>query len=306
MRTPSIKQSNLRYPLNDIFGSPALVRLMRVLLYDIEGPVSVTDAAKMTGLSQAGARKALSTLDDLSVAKRIGTGRALKYGQDDSCPYLNLIWRLFEMEHKQYTELINLLRNAVSMPEVLTAWIPSMPVQLEKPLQLNVIAEVKSFKWITRELRTRLINIEKQYNRLIELSVYSRADNQSIPNNANILWGMNYKEINKLPNRKVTPDESKMRSLKVAEYVSDLIKKNPSLINRALHYLKWLLSEDQGMANRDIAEWRQLLETYSKDQVRKLLVSDSSRSERLRRSMPFLAVLDQEERNQLFKLTDNR
>lgn len=55
MRVPRINRSSLRYPLDDILESPALVRLIRVLIYDVASPVGVADAARMAGLSQAGA-----------------------------------------------------------------------------------------------------------------------------------------------------------------------------------------------------------------------------------------------------------
>ena len=53
------------------------------------------------------------------------------------------------------------------------------------------------------------------------------------------------------------------------------------------------------MATADLVEWRQLLQTYSSERLRDLLVSTSSRGERLRRSAPFIAVLTPEERDRL-------
>lgn len=83
--------------------------------------------------------------------------------------------------------------------------------------------------------------------------------------------------------------------------IADLVRKDPSLVSRTLQYLDRLLREGQGIANADLGEWRQLLETYSTERLRDLLVSESSRARRLRRSMPFLAVLKADERDLLFK-----
>lgn len=43
------------------------------------------------------------------------------------------------------------------------------------------------------------------------------------------------------------------------------------------------------VATADIAEWRQLLETYSTERIRNLLGPMSSRADRLRRISPFFA-----------------
>jgi hypothetical protein len=59
--------------------------------------------------------------------------------------------------------------------------------------------------------------------------------------------------------------------------------------------------EGQGTANSDIGEWRQLLEAYSPERLRELLVSKSSRADRLRRSSPFFAILTPDERDRMMK-----
>jgi hypothetical protein len=73
----------------------------------------------------------------------------------------------------------------------------------------------------------------------------------------------------------------------MAEAVADLIRTDPSLIRRAFQQTHRASHEGQGTADSDIGEWRQLLETYS--------------AERLRRSAPFFAVLTAEERDRIMK-----
>ena len=81
--------------------------------------------------------------------------------------------------------------------------------------------------------------------------------------------------------------------------IADLIRSDPSLIRRATQHVTRLLHEGQGTANGDLVEWGQLLETYSPERMRDLLVSTTSRAERLRQSSPFFAVLTSSERDQL-------
>jgi len=299
MRVPRIKRSSLRYPLDDILGSPALVRLIRVLIFDAAGSVGVADAARMAGLSQAGARKALVHLSNLGIAERAGTGRALKFSPKKDHTFLHLLGSLFKKEHEHYESLIFMLRQTLAIPEVLSAWVAELPLEIGQALQVEVVTESRAIGWIREELRNQLIEIEKMYDLIIELTVFTRADEPEVPKGAIVLCGIgNTTYRNPLVNGS-TKQDAEHRSLKLAKAIADLIKNDPSLINRTCQYTERLFHQDQGMANRDIAEWRQLLEKYSTDRIRDLLVSTSSRAIRLRRSLPFLAVLTHHERDRI-------
>jgi molybdenum-dependent DNA-binding transcriptional regulator ModE len=301
MRPPRIQHNTLRHPLDDILRTSASVRLVRVLIHDVGGPVSVTDAAKRAGLSTTGARKALETLEGLGIAVRVGTGRAQKYGPKLDNPYLSLLRQLFEMEQKQYEDLIQALQQAVAMPETRDAWIREPPDEYLRSLEIDVVAETKAISWIGSELRSRLIGTEKRFDLIIELNVFTRADSPIPPENAIVLWSSGDSvSISRRPDIQIHA-ESAQRSLRMANAIAELIKTDPSLVRQALHYTNRLLHEGQGTANSDIAEWRQLLETYSPERLRDLLVSQSSRAERLRRSSPFFAVLTPDERDRMIE-----
>ena len=305
MRPPRIKRSSLRYPLDNVLGTPAMVRLIRVLVYDVNGAVGITEATKLAGLTPPGTRKAMESLERLGVVSRVGTGRAQKYAPKENNPYLPLLREMFSLEQRQHEELLQELRNAVGIPEIKEAWLRDIPTEPSHNLELIVVAETKTINWIGNELRVRVTNIEKQFNLLIEINVFIRADKPEIPNDAVILWGFREKtEINR-PLSIQTQAESEKRSLRMARAIADLIKSDPSLTQRAIYYTNRLLHEGQGMANNDISEWRQLLETYSPERLRELLVSKSSRAERLRRSSPFFSVLTAEERDRMIKLMED-
>ena len=59
MRTPKVKQSILRNPLNELMASEASVRLLRVLISETEEPISAADAASRAELSLPGTTAAL-------------------------------------------------------------------------------------------------------------------------------------------------------------------------------------------------------------------------------------------------------
>ncbi|NOQ49793.1 MAG: hypothetical protein GQ553_03925 [Nitrosomonadaceae bacterium] len=272
----------------------------------MNGPVGITEAAKKAGLTPAGTRKAMETLERLGVASRVGTGRAQKFAPKEGNPYLSLFRELFTLEQRQHEELLRELRDAVGIPEIRDAWLRDLSTEPSHPLELGVVTEARSISWIGPELRVRLASLEKRFNLLIELNVFTRADSPEIPNDAVMLWGLGAGADVDRPSGVQTHAESAERSLRMARAIAELLKSDPSLIRRAIHYTCRLLHEGQGTANSDIGEWRQLLETYSPERLRELLVSKSSRAERLRRSSPFFAVLTPDERDLMLKLMEAR
>jgi DNA-binding Lrp family transcriptional regulator len=301
MSTTKSQRSGLQYPLDELLASPALIRLMRVLVHDVDGPVGVTDAAKMAGLSTVGARKALERLEQAGVAARIGTGRAHKYGLRGGGRYTAMLAQLFEEEQQQYEDLIRRLQLALDIPEVTAAWIERLPLGAAEALQVSVVADTKAIAWIGPELRQRLADTEKRFNLIIEIAVLTRADGPTPPEDALFLRGAGTGGTSGREPGAQTHAESTERSLRMAEATAELIRADPSLIRRALQHTNRLLREGQGTADSDIAEWRHLLETYSPERVRDLLASTSSRAERLRRSSPFFAVLTAEERDRMMQ-----
>ena len=307
MREAREKRSGLKYPLDDILGSPGVVRLLRVLFHEAFAPVGVTDAAEKAGLSLAGARRALFRLADLGIAERIGTGRALKFGPVLDHPFSSLLGLLFEKEHENYENITGELRRVLTVPEVLSAWIEKLPHETGKSLNITVVAEPAALGSIREVLRDRLIETEKKFDIIIELKVLISADEPVMPEDAIALSvSGNERYGNRLACEPLQYD-SEQRSLKLAKAIAGLIRQDPSLKRRAIQYTGRLLHEEQGMAGRDIAEWKQILENYSNERLQDLLVSGSSRAVRLRRSMPFLAVLTPGERERMLaQIKDSR
>lgn len=299
MRTPRVQRSRLKYPLDVVLGSSANVRLMRVILHEVGGPVSVTDAARMAGLSTTGARKALEVLAGLGVVMRVGTGRAQKYGPTEDGFFAPLLNQLFQQEQRQYEEMFRSLREAVGMPEVRNAWLSEYSDLDKRSLELDVVVDTKALGWIGPELRTRLMPTEKRFDIIIEANAFTRADSPQIPADAVLIWGPSEEPVgDRSPGAQVYAD-SVERSWRMAQAIADMMKSDPSLARRALQHTNMLLHEGQGTANSDLGEWRQLLETYSGERLRDLLISRSSRADRLRRSSPFFAVLTPDERDRL-------
>jgi DNA-binding Lrp family transcriptional regulator len=305
MRPVTDKRNALRYPLEHILGSEAHVRLLRVLAHEVGAPLGVNDAAKLAGLTPQGARKALERLVETGIVERVGGGRTRQYGMRQEEPIVRSLTLLFADERERYEEVVSGLTKAVvGLHEALEAWVEKLPDRAGDPMEIVVVAETNAVSWIGQELRSRLVGLEKAFDLIIEVVVYTRADAPRPGPDALFLWSAEPEDIPVVRELTMTHREAEERSLRMARAVSELIRSDPSLIKRATQHLDRLAREGQGTAAGDITEWRQLLETYSPERLRTLLVSASSRAERLRQSSPFFAVLTADERERLMALME--
>ena len=303
----STKRSTIRYPLDLILGSEAHVRILRVLIYETDTPLSVSNIAKLAGLTTAGVRKALGRLLESGLIERIGQGQTVQYGLRKREPVVQVLRLLFEREHERYESFVSSIKKTLSgLREVRKAWIERPPTNTRGPIEINVVTEVNAIEWIGEELRSRLVGLEKELDLVIEVALFTQADAPLPGPDTVLLCSMEVDQKPGIRHPVLTHDQMEKRSLLFAQGIAELIKSDPSLVTRAKHHLNRLIHDDQGNAVSDIAEWRQLLETYSTDRIRDLLVAQNSRANRLRQSSPFLAVLTADERERLIALLDNQ
>lgn len=290
-------KSSVRYPLDYALGSEAQVRLLRVLLMHTSVPLSVSDSARLAGLTAAGARRALDRLRVAGFVRRVGSGHTPTYAIRDDAVGIRALTQAFEEEQTRYDRFLAALKDVVSIPEVTAAWTEGLPVGPSDSVYVSAVAEVRAVSWIQDELRARLIGLERAFDIIVEVAVYTKADAPTPPLDAIMLWGLlPVHPASKRPPAK-THGAATERELNMSREIADIIRRDPTLVDRARRHVIRLLNEEQGMARSDILEWRQLLESYSPERIADLLGSESSRAERLRQSSPFFAVLSQSERD---------
>lgn len=307
MRPISGQHSPVRYPLDTILGSEANVRLLRVYTHEVDTPLGAAAAARLAGLTPAGARKALQRLVESGVIESVGSGRTPQYGLRVREPIVQALGLLFAREQERYDSLVSSLQSSIAdLPEIRTAWLSELPMGAGEPIEVSVVAEAQAIDWIGEELRSRLAGLEKESDLIVEIALFTRADSVTPGSHAVILRSM---QADQKPQTRQTirsHAQTEERALLMARGIADLTRSDPSLITRAKHHLNRLLRDDQGMATGDIAEWQRLLETHSPKQLRQLLVSRSSRADRLRQSSPFFAILTSEERDRLMASLEHR
>ncbi len=304
MRPIAEEQDVIRYPLNELLGTHANVRLMRVLAEEVIGPIGASVAAERTGLTPAGARRALVRLVKTGFVESVGGGRSQKYVLRDSDSLTRTIRQLFQNEAKRYRELRTGIRDALQdLPEIQAAWIESPPNQVGKPLQIGVLSDSSSLAYIGDEVRKRLTKLEQAFDLTIEIRKFSPADvPEDFQDSSELLTGyIDTGETN--PDR--THSQRDERTLRYSSAIADILDSDPSLIRRASRYLEFLLEENQGTASHDIREWHDILDSYSTQRIKDFIIADTPRAKRLRQSSPFLAVLSPDERERVTAAADN-
>ncbi len=305
MRPIVSEQNPLRYPLNELFGTRAHVRLLRVMANEVDGPLTTSDVAKRAGLTVPGAQKALERLLRSGFISRVGGGRKHQYEIRCSDRLMQITLELFQVENQRYEQLLATIKKEIKhlTPHAHAAWIQPLPKETGEPLTLGLLHETRHLTNCLRQLRTKLNQVEHLFNLTIELEGYTKADISDLKfRDVTPLYGI-MPSSNRLTRQHVksplTHREKDRRLLALSRKLAKAIEQDTSLLRRAKNHIDRLLNEDQGSASRDLTEWRDILHMYSIQRLSRFIASASERADRLRQSNPFFAILNSDERARL-------
>ena len=305
MRPIVFDQDPLHHPLNELFGTQAKVRLLRVMVSELEGPVTASDAAKRAGLTAPGAQKALAKLFRAGFIRRVGGGRTHQYEIRKSDPLMQAVMELFRAEKDRYAQLFSAIQKKIERlsPPPQAAWIKALPKETGEPLTLGLLQETRHLANGLRQLRSGLKEVEKDIDWTIEIEGYTKADISLVSlDEAPPLYGLlpSFQSPVQTTGKKPLTHRQKDRQLQALSWnLAKAIEKDASLIARAKEHIDRLLKDEQGAAAGDLSEWRDILDLYPIQRLTRFLTSTSERAERLRQSNPFFAVLNADERAQL-------
>lgn len=306
MRPIATDQDFLRNPLDELLGTPANVRLLRLLLDEVNGPVGAPDAAERTGLTEAGARRALKRLVKTGFVRRLGGGRSQTFEFRTSGPISTSLAALFQAERERYRSLLARLRDVIgALPEIRVAWIDEPPLEPGQPLHVGVVADSGALTYLEDQMRQRIIPIEKELDVTIEIHTFSRADMPEVDWQTTTLLGGQPSSVDERPSHSPTHSGQLARARRLSALIAEQLDRDPSLLRRAERHIEFLLKQDQGSAAHDLKEWQEILTHYSEQRIRDFLTSETPRAQRLRQSSPFFAVLDPDQREELLDALDN-
>ena len=305
MRPVASQQNPLRSPLNVLLGTEAHVRLLRVLANETDGPLTAPDAAGRSGLTIRGTRKALNRLLESGIVVRVGGSRKHQYELRRSDELVKALLKLFQSEEDRYELLLNSIKEGIEkvVPYPLSAWIQEFPAGFGDPMTMGILHETKRLTNYIQRLRKELHQIERDFDLTIEVNGYTKAD---LPNleadEVTLLFGYLPFPDKHTQGMYAAPgnhEEKDQRMLELSSRLAEAIEQDTSLVRRAKEHAQRMLKKDHGLANKDIEEWRDILETYSIRRLSRFLISTSERANRLRQSNPFFAVLKPDERSRL-------
>jgi len=305
MRPIASGQNPFRYPLNEVFGTQAHVRLLRVMASEVEAPLTLSDLAKRSGLTVPGTKKALDRLVRSGFVCPVGGGRHHQYEIRRSDRLMQITIDLFKEERDRFDRLCTAIAKAVSglSPPPHAAWLQMTSEQIDEPLTVGVLHAAGQLAPAKNRLRDLLNSIEKDHNVTLELEGYTKAEMADvILDKAHILYGhlpARGRPAADKSGQPSTHQERDRRLQDMARRLAQAVARDASLVTRAKMHLDRLLQEDQGAAASDLKEWRDILEMYPLHRLLRFLQSSSERANRLRQSNPFFAVLTPEERSRL-------
>jgi hypothetical protein len=301
MRPVVSDQAFIRFPFDELLGTAAQVRLLRLLCEESAGAISAPRAAARSGLTAAGARRALRRLVRTGFVVRSGEGRSQQFAVRQGDPLVDALRALFAVERQRFEKLLNAIRESIAaLVEIQVAWLPHLPVGVGEPLDLSLITDSRSLSNLPSEVRRSILPVEQTFDVTVEIHAFTPADAPPVDwRNAILVAGVPPSEGGRAATAASTHSDRESRSLRLSEAIAGLLDRDPSLVQRAVVHVDRVLREEPGAASRDLLEWRDVLKTYSPERLKRFLVAESSRASRLRQSSPFFAVLSPDERDRI-------
>ena len=305
MRPIVSDQNSLRYPLNELLGTEARVRLLRVLANEVDGPLTAPNAAERAGLTIPGTHKALKRLLQSGFVVRVGGGRKHQYELRRSDKLVKAVLKLFQSEKERYESLLSAIKDKIGklVPYARAAWIQDLPREFGDPMMMGVLHETKRLANYIQRLQKQLYQVERDFDLTIEVNGYTKADLPDLEaDKVSPLYGVLpfpdkfSREMYATP---LTHEEKDQHMLEMSRKLAEAIERDTSLVRRAKEHVQRMLKKNHGSATKDIEQWRDILETYSIRRLSRFLISTSERANRLRQSNPLFAVLKSDERSRL-------
>ncbi len=305
MRPIRIEQNSFRYPLNILLGTEAQIRLLRVLTTEVNGSISPADAADRAGLTPLGAKKALRKLTETGFVRAVGGGRKQQYEVAWNDTLVQTVVALFNTERERYDYILASIRRCIDEVEIqpVSAWIASLPANPADPMKVCILQEAMSLNMTVHDLRKLLQGIESELDMTIEVTGYTRADTIQPGTGSIHLYGLPLIENSDVKigfqRGPASHEEIDQRLARTCLLIAKMISEDSSIIERAKRHTRRILKGPSGPAARDVEEWMDILEQCSVRRLIQFLSSNEERATRLRQSCPFLAVMNQKEKQRI-------
>lgn len=328
MRPVTKRQSALRAPLNDILGTEAHVRILRVLS-ETEDPLSISRLAERSMLAISGVSKALSSLEEAGIVEYIGAGARRPVQFRPSHPLADAVRTLFRSERSRFDKIVAELKRAARSiaPLPRSVWIEGPVVsgsdRIADPLIIGILTGARELDRSLASWEDAIEDIERAQDVSVEIRGRTAADliaatheEREALRRALPILGPPPLEIIKssaLPKRKSTlatrpfsHAELDARARALATAVAERIRTDPGIVERASAHVDARMMIASPGEQRELREWKRILRTMSLPRLRRFLAENSERATRLRQTFPFAGVISDEEREAVIAAHRNR
>lgn len=312
-------QSRLRAPLNEILGTAANVRLLRVL--SLAGaPLTAGELAERAGLGRTGVYPAVAALEATGIVEYLGLGarRQVRFRNDH--PLGGVIAALFRAEAARLDMLVEQLRSifhSLSSRHVLSAWLDGTALTdraTPEPqgntdfITCYLVADVKSLSAILEDVRSRLQKVEQRFEVSIDILGMTRSEiairlTPAAFRDPILLAGV--PPVALLEHSEVK-GARELRNLVVHEYHDDSARQlaraialrlqgDPTRARVASALVRKRMRQASKHEQLELKEWIRLL-SLPPAMLQRFLLDSSPRATRLRQSLPALGLLTPKER----------
>ena len=315
MRLPKRRHSHLLKPLDEILGTPANVRLLRVLALR-RTSLTAGELAKSAALGRTSIYPALRQLERAGVVEFIGAGSQRLVQLRDRHPLSRILRNLFRTEDRRFEALTVALRELFSdLPHrPMSAWVDETAddAQGGDTLRLHVVARPEELPNIVDYLNAHLTDVERKYDVHIAVHGLTRSELDTLRSLGTLSTVVLIAGVPPVAltarsrsaasdSTFVSHDVHDARSRKLALAIAAKIKRDPGLIAIAEDYIKRRAQQASPRERRELTEWIRILSTMSPARLQRFLADDSERAVRLRQTLPALNLLSPAEREAVIR-----
>lgn len=307
------RKSQILQPLNEIFGTGANVRLLRVLALE-DGSFAAGELAKRALLGRTAIYPALGELERVGVIELIGAGSQRLVQLRSRHPLSRSIRALFRDEAHRFEAFIVALRDLIAgLPsQPISAWIDDMTpsTQNADTVSLFVVVQPAELETVTDALNAGLLDVERKYDIPVEVRGLTRSEVETVESVQAVSRGtwvlvggvpptslLAHSRPKESASALTSHDDHDARSRKLALAIAAKIRRDPGLIAVAEDRLRRRVSRAGLSERRELAEWLRILATMSPARLRRFLLEGSERAVRLRQTLPALNLLSPAERD---------
>jgi DNA-binding transcriptional ArsR family regulator len=305
MRPTANPQSALRSPLNQILGTEANIRVLRVLA-ERRIPISAAELSRQTQLQRSTVSRTLRQLDELGVIHFSGVAPKAQAIIREHGLLTRALRQLFHAERTRFDRLMEGVRTAASTLRVMSVWLGrTIGLGVDRigdPVPIYVLDKPDLVALNAQFLRQSLERLERSIDVTFDVNEVTVADfgttiGAEALEGTTLIAGIPpidlYDKFTKAgrEHRNISSHaQHDAAALGRGRRIAAAIKRDPTLVDKARQYIKKRSRVSSSGERRELLEWDRILRNASPAAIRKLLTDTGPRATRLRQTLPFFEL----------------